>query len=349
MDDAYNVASIVEGGRRIITGPLFDPEDGVCLVAPPGNGQGYWAGAPGIFWDQDTGEFFLAYRLREPRGPEDRGRGYEVRVAESRDGVTFKDVFVISKQELNSPSLERAAIFKDAAGEYRLLFSYVDPSDRRWRIDAIGARHPSEFRLERREPAFTAPDAGAEGVKDPWIMNVNGTYYLYMSYAPRPDRAIDEPTMHAIADAFSTGYTRSLTGLATSRDGRRFEWAGISLGVGTTWDSYESRISSVVYVPPFFLAFYDGIASLERNYEEQSGLGASLTLRRFTRVTEEGPVLKSPHGSGSLRYVDVAVRDREWLFYFEYCRPDGSHELRMSRVDPRSLRLAELFTGGAGQ
>lgn len=349
MDGACNAARILAGGRRIATGPLFDPEHGTCVVEPPHAGRGYWAGAPGIFWDRDEGEFFLAYRLRQPRGPEDEGRGYEVRVAESRDGVAFRDVFAICKQELGSPSLERAAIFKEASGEYCLLFSYVDPSDRKWRIDAIRARHPSEFELGRREVVFTAADAGGEGVKDPWIMNVDGTYYLYMSYAPRPAETVDQQSLHAIADVFSTGYARSLTGLATSRDGRRFEWAGVALGAGATWDAYESRISSVVYVPPLFLAFYDGTASLDGNYEEQAGLAASLTLGRFARITDDGPALRSPHGSGSLRYVDVVVGEREWLLYYEYCRPDGSHELRMSRIDPRGLRVAGRLAGGTGR
>ena len=122
---------------------------------------------------------------------------------------------------------------------------------------------------------------------------------------------------------------------------------GVALETGATWDAYESRLSSVVYVPPLFVAFYDGTASLDGNYEEQAGLAASLTLRRFGRITPEGPVLRSPHGSGSLRYVDVVASEHEWLLYYEYCRPDGSHELRMSRVEPRGARLAGLFDRGA--
>lgn len=40
----------------------------------------------------------------------------------------------------------------------------------------------------------------------------------------------------------------------------------------------------------------------------------------------------APHGSGSLRYLDAVVRDDAIYYYYEYARPDGSHELRMNRV-----------------
>jgi hypothetical protein len=39
----------------------------------------------------------------------------------------------------------------------------------------------------------------------------------------------------------------------------------------------------------------------------------------------------SPHATGSLRYLD-ALDLRERLLYYEYARPDGSHELRLSRL-----------------
>ncbi len=38
-------------------------------------------------------------------------------------------------------------------------------------------------------------------------------------------------------------------------------------------------------------------------------------------------MIVSPHGSGSPGYVDAVVLDDEVLYYDEYCRPDGSHEL----------------------
>jgi hypothetical protein len=37
------------------------------------------------------------------------------------------------------------------------------------------------------------------------------------------------------------------------------------------------------------------------------------------------------HASGSLRYLDALIEGSRWL-YHEVARPDGSHELRLSRI-----------------
>lgn len=44
----------------------------------------------------------------------------------------------------------------------------------------------------------------------------------------------------------------------------------------------------------------------------------------------KGPILVSPHGSGSLRYMDAVPFEDRILYYYEYARPDGSHELRVN-------------------
>lgn len=74
---------------------------------------------------------------------------------------------------------------------------------------------------------------------------------------------------------------------------------------------------------------------MDENYEERTGLAQSLDLVHWDRITENAPALVSPHASGSLRYIDVLQTDEEVLYYYEYARPDGSHELRMSRL-PRN-------------
>jgi hypothetical protein len=84
-----------------------------------------------------------------------------------------------------------------------------------------------------------------------------------------------------------------------------------------------------------FVGFYDGSAARDEDTEEKLGVAVSFDLVRWRRLSEEGPWLVSPHATGSLRYLDVLERDGEWWLYYEYARPDGSHELRLSRV-PRS-------------
>ena len=74
------------------------------------------------------------------------------------------------------------------------------------------------------------------------------------------------------------------------------------------------------------------VPSVEENYEERAGLVQTVDLRHFYRLSATGPSLVSPHGRGSLRYIDaIQVEDEVW-FYYEYARPDGSHELRLNRV-----------------
>ena len=107
------------------------------------------------------------------------------------------------------------------------------------------------------------------------------------------------------------------------------------------WDSYCSRISSLVRVGQQWLAFYDGSADVSQNYEEQCGLALSADLRNFTRLTVAGPVVQSGGGSRSVRYVDVVPVGEDLYFYYECARADGAHDLRLSIV-PR-----EVFSPGS--
>ncbi len=70
-------------------------------VASPGEGEGYWAGAPSAV--ACDGEIYLAYRLRRP----DQGRGHAVAVARSSDGESFQTLLTIGKDEVRAESLER--------------------------------------------------------------------------------------------------------------------------------------------------------------------------------------------------------------------------------------------------
>ena len=67
--------------------------------------------------------------------------------------------------------------------------------------------------------------------------------------------------------------------------------------------------------------------------EEHCGLAVSLDLRPWERVTVDRPALVSPHASGSLRYVEPVNIQGSLFVYYEYARPDGSHELRRNRLE----------------
>ncbi len=318
--------------RDLAAFPAFDPGQGQVIRQPPGTGPGYWAGAPSVTFDREAGDFYLVYRLRRPRGVEP-DRGAEVRIAKGRDGVSFEDIWTGSKDQLGSTSIERCALVREG-GTWALFVSYVDPSDGRWRIDRVEAERPDGFELPGARPVLTAAETGTEGVKDPFLFRVGNLYHMIASIATA-DRPASERDLHGTSDVYNTGLIRSATGLATSEDGRRWSWEGEVFGPSREgWDRYCARIGCVWYEPPVWLAIFDGSASVEENYEERCGLAFSHDLRRFERVSRQGPWRLPPHGSGALRYFDVIDRPEARFFYYEMARPDGSHDLRVLRQEP---------------
>lgn len=318
--------------RRFDEPPLFNPAEGVTVLEPPGSGPGWWAGACSVLYDHETHSFYLYYRIRKPR---ELGRGVECRIARSADGRNFTDIWRATKQELDTPSMERACLVKTPEGVWRLYISMVDPRDGRWRVDAAEAEAPDRFDVAKRWPVFTADDIAAEGVKDPWVMRLGGRYLMILSYAPRPPAVTAEAAarMHETQDVYNTGITKSHTGMAESADGRTFRWLGDVLSPSEAgWDAYAARICCVLPMPHLFAAYYDGSAAVSENYEERTGIAVSFDLQTFRRVSTDGPALVSPHASGSLRYMDYVWMPDGVYFYYEYARPDGSHELRLSVV-----------------
>ena len=310
---------------------LFDPSEGQTVIAPPAPGPGNWAGAPSAVYDGSTSRLYLCYRVRRPRPI----RGGECYIAESDDGVTFTTIWAAKREALGSASMERFCLTKSLDARWLLYPSYVDPADGRWRIDIVEAASPGAFDLSERKALLTATQVGTEGVKDPWVMIVNGLYYMLVSCALTLDELSDDERAdaHSTADIYSTGLTRSATALAVSGDGREYEWLGnvFSPRPGA-WDAYAARLGCLIPTPNGWLGYYDGAAAVEGNYEERTGVVQTWDLRHFYRLSYSGPHLVSPEGSGSLRYVDAVLFDDEILIYYEYARADGSHELRLNRV-----------------
>jgi hypothetical protein len=315
--------------NRESAGPaLFDPRQGAVVAAPPGSGPGWWAGAPGACLAD--GRIYLVYRVRQPQPV----RGGDVYIAVGDDGERFETIWHMSKAALGTPSIERNALVRTDDGAWRLYVSYVDPADGRWRIDALEAASPDAFDPASRSPVLTAAGIGAEGVKDPWLCRVSGVWHMLVSFAPTPPMLpVDPQALHATADIYNTGYSRSLTGLATSADGLRWTWQGpVFAPRESGWDAYAARINTAVAAGPVWVGYYDGSASVAENYEERCGLAVSRDLRTWQRLSEDGPVLGSAGGPGTVRYVE-ALQTRDWTrYYYEYTRLDGAHELRTSLV-----------------
>ncbi len=311
---------------------------GRVLREPVGPGPGYWAGAPGVFHSVAEGAWYLTYRLRRPRGvaPD---RGGEARIARSTDLDHWDDVWSVTKDRFGSASIERCALRQGTDGQWRYYASYVDPADGRWCVALLKAGSVSELDARRAQPLFKAQPLGLEGIKDPWLFELQGRFYMLVSVAlPVP---ATNPHSHATLDIFNTGQCVSATGLATSSDLDHWQWAGVVFAPAATgWDRYCRRLNSVVPYADAFLGFYDGSASHAENYEEKTGWARSPDIRQWTSLTLPGPGLTSPHASGSLRYLDAQVAGDRLLCFFEWARPDGAHELRLTQTGLDTLGSA---------
>lgn len=301
---------------------VFDPERGRPIASPPCAGPGCWAGAPGAYIDgRDT---YLVYRMRRPQP----GRGYELRIAASHDGIRYETVWSASKERFGAESIERCALTRVDAS-WRLYASFVRHNDRRWRIglvegSAVDALDPATMTV-----VLDPVDIGVAAVKDPWLRRVRGRWLMFVSYGVLP--ATPDPGLHATGDALSTGRTLSASGVATSVDGRLWTWEGPTLWPSESgWDAFTSRLSTAVRDGDGWLGLYDGSASLAENYEERCGLARSRDLRQWERISVDGPTIGTASGQGGVRYVEITEAGDA---FYEYTRPDGAHELRVARID----------------
>jgi hypothetical protein len=300
---------------------LFEPERGRRIVAPPCDAAGCWAGAPGAY--REESDLYVVYRLRGPRPK----RGYEVVIAASRDGSRFDKVWSAEKDRFGAESIERCAL-AHVGDTWRLYVSFVRHNDRRWRIGLVEARAVDAFDPADLVIVLDPLDLGLAAVKDPWFQRVADRWLMFTSYGTLP--LSGGTGLHDTGDALSTGRTISATGVATSPDGRRWTWEGaVLLPSASGWDSFTSRMSTAVRDGDGWLGLYDGSASLAENYEERCGLVRSRDLRHWERVNVDGPSIGTTRGPGGVRYVDItAVGD----VFYEYTRPDGAHELRVTHT-----------------
>jgi hypothetical protein len=319
---------------------------GKIIREPVGFKNGYWVGAPGVFYAADERAWYLTYRIRRPRGvaPD---RGGEARIARSTDLKSWEDVWSVTKDKFDSASIERSAIQKGTDGQWRYFTSYVDPEDGRWCVSCLKSSNVGKFDAAQAKPLFKAASLELEGIKDPWILAHDRAFYMFLSVAlPTPTT---NQQSHATLDIYNTGQCLSASGLAISRDLENWQWQGVVFKPGASgWDCYCRRINSVVPYNQKFIAFYDGSATHAENYEEKTGLAISSDLRRWECLTPSGPILTSPHGSGSLRYVDAQPTNgpRSVILgalnvFYEFARPDTAHDLRFASVTIELLTEAQ--------
>ena len=308
--------------------PFEDIDTAPVVVAPeePG-GPGAWAGAPCALRVGD--DIYLAYRLRRPVG---QGRGYANVVARSADGVRFTTVATVGKDAFGAESLERPALVVTADGRWRLYVSVATPGTKHWRVDLLEAEHPGGAG-HAPTPSPSCRAATELAVKDPVIVRHDGRWHavgvLPPARRPRGHRPDDHRVRHE--------RRRRRLDLARHRARRPGRAAGTPAASG----SRAVRLDG-----PEPLAWYDGRATAEQNWEEQTGLAAARRPGRAATAVGDAPVGVSPHGLGGLRYVSlVSLPTAAPGSTSRSTRPDGAHDLRTVR--PCADRQADATTPDA--
>jgi hypothetical protein len=284
------------------------PHAASLAVAPPGTGNGYWAGAPSAVATDDG--VYLACRLRRPIR---MGRGYAIAIGLAPDGEHFETIATISKDEVNTESLERPELIRLPDGRWRLYLSCATTGTKHWRVEATEAAHPAEFDVTRRE--LVLPGDEKKGVKDPVITYRDGQWHLWGCVHPLADP--DE------ADQMTTEY-------ASSSDGLAWAWQGTALaGRPGAWDARGTRVTAVRFGPAGGItAYYDGRATPAENFEERTGLASGTDPASLQVDSADAPVAASPYDGGGLRYLDIVdLPDGRTRLYYELTQHDGSHAL----------------------
>lgn len=283
------------------------PEQSVVAIAPPGSDPGTWVGAPSAALAGD--DVVLAYRVRRPQ---DKGRGYAVVIARSADGVEFETLQIISKGEMDAESLERPALLLTPDGTWRLYLSCATRGTKHWRVELLESSAPDAFSARQR--AVVLPGDATKAVKDPVVVHQDGKWHVWAA-------------VHPLADPAQTD--RMTTEYATSADGCDWTWHGPALMPRPGhWDSRGARVTAVRFEDEGVVAFYDGRASAEENFEERTGVATGILPTSLTAVGD-APVAQGPGPLPGLRYLEIVdLGSGHERLYYELTRPDGLHELR---------------------
>jgi hypothetical protein len=280
--------------------PLPGAGRSTIVEPPPGAGPGNWSGAPSSARDERDA-IVLAYRVRAANE-----RGIANVIAHAPDGIHFAKLFELDKQRFGAASLQRPAIVRIAADHW-LLYVSCALSGKAWRIDVIEA--DSIAGLATAKPTTAFPSDGRTAYKDPVVRRRGDLWRAWVCCHP-----LTEPGEE---DRMRTDVFDSSDGIAWTRIGTALE------GRSLQWDARGARVTSVLENG---LATYDGRATKEENFSEQTGIARLVDDRGTLAAIGDTPA--SP-----ARYLDILeLGDDRYRLFYEAPRPDGSHELRTELV-----------------
>jgi hypothetical protein len=308
-------------GSGSVLPPIPDLTAYDVVLEPERDECDWWAGAPSVAMAPD-GTVWLACRMREAKSP--RGeRGYAIWILRSSDAYHFEHVHTIHRDDLRTVSVERPALVLDPlTGRFKLYICRAGkPQPGGWRVDKLeDVDDPAKFDPATARPVVTAPPfSGAErGVKDPFVINVSGVYWMYV-----------------IAYGFIRG-SRELPYVYSSIDGEKWVYRGGPVLRSAGWHDFFTRPAFVMPLGGIYAFYYEGSSSgwFDPPYNIQGGVAVTTDLRTATDLTPDAPLFASPTPGRyqTARYTDYLCLEDRVIFYYEAARPNDSFELRATTV-----------------
>ncbi len=293
------------------------------IVEPHKNEPEWWAGAPSVVRDEE-GYFWLACRMRSPEFA--RGlRGYEIRLLKSQDGINFKKVHAIRREDVPIPGFERPALLIDPKTKRFKLYGCGPWQKGPWCIFKFDdAENPTEFNPSSAQPVIQPPakkyerDVSVVEYKDPFIFYAQGKYHCFV-----------------------TGYIRRNERIFhfTSFDGENWQPVGNvnqPLMDLTGWHNFFVRPASVLPVGIGYLFFYEGSSTqwYDPVYNVVTGVGFTFDLHNIIDLTPNSPLVISttPGKFHTWRYSSWLWINGEIWVYVEVARENDANEIRLFRL-----------------
>jgi hypothetical protein len=294
------------------------------ILEPDRNEAEWWAGAPSVVRDRN-GVFWMACRMRTADAPLGM-RGYEIRILRSQDGIDFRRVHALRREDVPIPGFERPSLLIDPHSGLFKLYGCGPWKGGPWSIIKFDdAAEPTRFRastakLVIRPRQKSGPrDMPVEGYKDPVILCAKGAYHAYV-----------------------IGQLRGLerTYHFRSRDGESWEAVGNpyeSMMELSGWHDFFVRPASVLPLGFGYLFVYEGsnVKWHDPVYNVTTGLGFTFDLDHVIDLTPESPLVVSTTPSAlfsTWRYSCWMHVDDEIWVYAEVARPNLSNEIRLFRL-----------------
>jgi len=329
--------------------------------------NGYWFGGGNMIADE-KGNLYISGRYRnsgDSRTGIGKGeRGKELAIFKSTDGGRkFEKIISFEKPDLGVNgweilSIEGTALHKIPGGVELYISTekigrpfaegysnYHKKGTGSWTIEKIAAASVEELNPGESVTVIDCRDPRWFNIKDPFIYNpAEGN--LILGFCSHP-----------------FNWASSNSGFATIEPGA-VEVSAVNYDYfprGFCWDVGITRATCFIDLPrkgklsgrQYSLCFYDGGEAM-RNYpqhnkavsrprgyscEELGGVGYFTENKPETiqRLSIAEPMLISPFGTGSSRYVDILEHNEEYLITWQQSQKDGSQPLVLNRVDKKTV------------